>query len=137
MSGQTTTWFRNARLQQTFRGVALGFTSFDVALTRRPPASNADVTQLDEFFQNGYARANVLLGASYWTMITPTLVANAAQITFARVGGTGIGTITGWALIAKEANKVAAVGTLVEPIRVVGGIRPILGIGAISFSEQD
>lgn len=137
MSGQSTTWFRQQRLRQTFRGEALGFTRFEVALTRKVPASNAANNQLDEFLQNGYARATIDLGAANWTLVNGVEMTNAVRIQFPRAGGTGWGTIHGWALIAQGPGMVCAVGTLVEPLRAVGGIRPGLPPSSIVFSEID
>lgn len=145
MSGQTTTWFRQQRLRETFRRVPLPFSRFEAALTRRVPTSNAGVNQLDEAGAYGYARVDVPLGPDHWHLINGVEMANRKAILFPRASGLGWGTLHGWALIAvvpatavnPEYRMVAAVGTLVQPLRCVGGIQPRLPAGAIVFGEHD
>lgn len=145
MSGQTTTWFRQQRLRETFERVPLPFSRFEVALTRRVPTSNAAVNQLDEAGAYGYARVVVPLGPADWRLLNGVEMANRNAILFPRASGLGWGTLHGWALIAvipaagtvPESRMVAAVGTLVQPLRCVGGIQPRLPAGAIVFGEHD
>jgi hypothetical protein len=137
VSGQTTTWFRQQRLRETFERIALPFSAFDVALTRRVPASNAAINQLDEAGAYGYARVRINLGDANWNLLNGVQMANAVPILFPRASGLGWGTLHGWALIAVGPDKVAAVGTLVQPLRCIGGIRPNLPVGSIVFGEHD
>lgn len=139
MSGQSTTWFRQQRLNETFRRVTLPFTTMQVALTRRAPASNSDVSQVatNEPVGYGYARPTVAMNGSAWTLISSTEIANTNEIVFPRASGPGWGMLHGWALIAVGVNRVVALGTLVEPLRCVGGIQPVLGPGTIVFGERD
>lgn len=137
MSGQATTYFRQEVLKAAFHRVPLPFTSFQVALTRRAPTSNAAVNQLDEPGPFGYTRVSYPLGSSSWFLGNNVEMSNTNTILFPRASGPGWGTIHGWALIAVGPSMVCAVGTLVEPLRAVGGIQPRLSPGAVVFGQHD
>lgn len=137
MSGQSTTWFRQQRLQETFRRVALPFTQVQIALTRKVPAANADINQLDEPGPNGYARVTYPFNAASWTLANGTEMVNASRIVFPRASGTGWGMLNGFVLIAVGPNRTVAVGTLVQPLRCVGGVQPVFEIGSIAFGERE
>lgn len=137
MSGMLTTAYRRRILDHHFRGTALGFTHFGVALTRKVPSANAAASQLDEPVGMSYARLSLALGAANWAMTLAGEAANDDLLYWPTATGTW-GVMTGWAMVTVEATPmVAAVGQLVVPWRVISGIRPYLPASGLAVGLYD
>lgn len=137
MSGTLTTGFRRRILDHVFRGVPLGTPGFDIALTRRVASANAAVSQLDEPTGLGYARPRITLDTTDWLLTLAGEVANAADVFFPVASGTW-GTVAGWAWVSVETSPiVCAVGTLVQPYRIISGQRPKIGPQQMSAALYD
>jgi len=137
MSGTWTLPFRRRLLSTVFLDEPLGFTDFQLCLTRRVPAANADLSQLDEPTGMGYSRQQFSVGSANWQLSAAGEVVNKGLLYFSTATGTW-GVMTGWALISVEATPmVCAVGTLAEPYRVVAGIQPYVPVGGLAVGLYD
>ena len=137
MSGTLTVAFRSRLLRHIFMDEDLGFIQFELALTKKVPSSNASPTQLDEPIGMSYARQPIALGDLNWDMSLSGEATNSGTLYFPTATGNW-GVLTGWALITDEDTPiVAAVGSLVQPYRVLTDIRPYLPVGGLVVGLHD
>lgn len=144
MSGVTTVAFRRELISQRFLGFVPEWNNFEIALTRKVPTTNSDVSQLDEPVGLAYARVQIAIVSSNFVLVNQQEVYNTGTLFFPTASGFW-GTVHGWAIISQKLTawspgkgpEVMAVGTLQEPLKVVAGVRPKLGPGAIAFGLYD
>lgn len=137
MSGTLTVAFRTRLLRHVFLSEALGFVQLYAALTRQVPSTNASPGQLDEPVGMAYARVPIALGAANWGMaLSGEAILNGLLYFPTATGNWGL--MSGWALVTDEGSPiVAAVGKLVQPYRVLTGIRPFLPIASLGIGLHD
>lgn len=138
MSGVSTLELRRAMLLQFFRGEDPPWTYVQVALTRKVPATNAADGQLDEPIGGGYDRADYGFDYTRWTLNNDNEITNNTNIVWP-VCTVAWGVMHGWAILGPTSggSLVLAVGTLVEPYRVVPGIQPIAAANSLTFGLYD
>lgn len=142
MSGVITPAFSLAMLQTFFHAGTYnrGYTSVEIALTRRVPVSNAGLNQLDEPIGGGYRRsAPIPLSNAAWQINGAGQIFNATPVSWPLDCTVSWGTIQGWAVIGRHptAPPVLAIGELVQPVRFVPGMRPRLPAGSITMGLFD
>lgn len=133
---QMSQWFCNELLQLSFNhaGYTPPYTALTVCLVTVVPPINVDVASLQEPVGNGYARVDIPFDTSGWVPSGYREVVTVGPTTFPTATDYW-GLIEGYAIIAGA--MTVAVGRLVNPLRVVTGIQPVIPAGGISIGLYD
>lgn len=136
MSGTVSMWARDAIVREIFRNESLISTVW-VALTKTVPESNAEGSNLNEPVLMAYSRIEVPLGTANWGLTGYCEVYNLNELIFP-TPTSDWGLIQGWALCtAATGGETIAVGSVVNPQRVLFGKAPTVKVGGIVFGLFD
>jgi hypothetical protein len=108
----------------------------NIALTVVVPSPNDSIAQLVEPVGGGYAQCAYATDPGRWTVSDNCEYWNTYTTTFAVATGDW-GVINGFALLDTPRGQVIAVGALDTPYRVLPGMIPKIGPGAICLGIYD
>jgi hypothetical protein len=112
-------------------------TGLQVALTRTVPPRNASADQLVEPTAAEYERQPYFLDGVHWAPTNFGELYNTTKITFAKVGTSGWGMISGWALLDPGSGQCLTVGSIMNPYQATAGMVPYLDPGSVVLGLYD